>query len=501
MAKTKFSINKETLIEEKADGYILTRVPRSKMDYYLLLKEDDILTDDKETMIVEWDSEQDVNILPRVRAEDGKTRKPTLTEAIEDFQDPVKSISLKASELYNEYYYYDPSKDPEQRKKERRIREEKRREKLERFDNTKGRIQTAKNNEKNQKADKKLQEREPETEVKPQTPAEKMKEQRAQIKHYSKQQFKEIMRGTRQKLDTSLYRNVDLSPQQMRELRLSLKAGNDITGYNSPYISAKHMKELRIGAKRGVKLQLENLNQSLYNAEQIHELRLGFERGLQVKQYLDPSYDAGQMREIRLGLQAGLDIEKIADIHMTVDQMHAVRLRMVLENLEDIIKRMFENIRSWVSEKMEDVTEHLKARYQSREAMTPEQIKEARINEAVKDIKELMVQSEIISETAYEDKGLDEEIKRAIADWQDYMEKHPEQEADVVSREVAKDICKAADVELEKPKEKVVSITEKDMKTKTLEEAAEKAVEEAMQQSLEGEQEIEIEQENWEMIQ
>ncbi len=500
MAKTRFSINKETLVEEHEDGQILTRVPGSNMEYYLLFNEDDVLTDDKETIIIEWDSDQELNILPRLRGEDGKTRRPTLKEAIESRQDPMTSIPVKASELYDEYYYYDESKDPEQREKEKRIREQKRREALERSDNAKSRIQKAKDNENNtkkQKADKKVEKQQPEKEAKqekPQTPAEKMEEQRAQIKHYSKQQFREIMKGTRQKLDTNLYRNVDFSHKQMRELRLSMKAGNDITGYNSPHISAKHMRELRIGAKRGVKLQLENLNQSLYNAEQIHELRLGFEKGLNVKHYVDPAYDAMKMREIRLGLQAGLDIEKMTDIHMTAEQMHAVRLRMVLENIEEILKRTFEDIRSWMNEKIENAAEHLIARYQNRQPMTAEQIKDARINEAVKDIKDLLFQSETISETAYKDKGLDEEIKKSIADWKDYMEKHPEQEAETVSKEAAKDVCKAADVELEQPKEKVVNISENN-KAKTLEEAAEEAVEEAIQT-----EEI-MEEETFEMMQ
>lgn len=499
MAKTRFSINKETLVEERADGYILTRVPNSNMDYYMLLNEDEVLTEDESTIIAEWDSIHEIKILPRIQ-EEGEIRKPTLKEAIADYKDPVNSIPIEASELYAEYYHYEKSTDPEQREKEKRIREQKRKEALERSDSTKSRIQKTKSNEKtakNQKTDKKVQEQAAETEgsqEKPQSPAEKMEEQRAQIKHYTKQQFKEIMKGTRQKLATDLYRNVDLSPQQMRELRLSLKANNDITGYNSPHISAKHMRELRIGAKRGVKLQLENLNQSLYDAEQIRELRIGFEKGLKVKEYVDPAYNAMQMREIRLGLQAGLDVAKITDIHMTADQMHAVRFRMVMENIETILKRTFEDIRSWLNEKIEDVAEHLMARYQRRQPMTAEQIKDARINEAVKDIKELVIQSEVISEDAYEEKGLDEEIRKSIESWQDYMEMHPKQEAEVVSKEAAKDVCKAADMELEQPKEKIVNISE-NSKAKTIEQAAEEAVEEAMQM-----EEI-IEEESFEMMQ
>lgn len=140
MAKTKFSINKEKLVEEQGDGYILTRVPNSKMEYYLLFTEDEVLTDDSKTLILEWDSEKELNVLPRVKdekAQDG-IRRPNLKEAIAEQQNPTGAIKMKASELYKGYYLYDKTKDPEQRKREQQEREAKRKEALERSDKAKG---------------------------------------------------------------------------------------------------------------------------------------------------------------------------------------------------------------------------------------------------------------------------------------------------------------------------------------------------------------------------
>lgn len=537
MAKIKFSINRETLVEEQGEGYILTRVPNSDMEYYLLLNESDIVASDEKTLVTEWDSEQELNVLPRIVGENDTMRKPTLKEAIAIQQDPTGPISVKADELYNDYYYYDESKDPRQREQEQRIRDQKRREVLERSDHTKNMQQQAKGKQTdrtdNQNANQQAQTQNENADAKqqkPLSPSQRMEQQRAQINHYSKQQFKEILKGTRQRLNTSLYRNIHLSPQQMKELRLALKAGVDVSKYNSPYVSAKHMKEIRLGAKRGVQFDMEKINHSLYNAEQIHEIRLGFEKKLDVKKYIDPAYDAAQMKEIRLGLQAGLDTVKFEDLHMTSEQMHSVRIHMVMEKAENILKRMFEDIRSWLNEKIEDVTEILRARYQNREPMTAEQIKDICMDEAIEMTKDLFIQSELLPESAYDNKGLNEEMKRSAKEWQEYLEQHPKEQVQQAAKEAVKDICETAGVDMEQPKaEKVIDIqqgkeeaksteqTTEEVKkeavqpadktkqskqtkseNKSIEQAAAEAVEEAMQ---EVDQEVGYVEETWEMIQ
>lgn len=274
MAKTKFSINKKKLVEGQGDGYILTRVPNSKMEYYLLFTEDEVFTDDEKTIILEWDSDKELNVLPRVQDEKAESgiRKPNLKEAIAAQQNPTGVIKMKASELYKEYYYYDKTKDPEQRKKERQEREAKRKEALERSDNAKNKQNTQKSNETdNKKSTQQTQKTDNAETQKSISPAEKIEQQREQIQHYSKQQFKEILKGSKQQVNTALYRNINLNPQQMRELRLALKAGLDVKQYNSPFISAKHMKEIRLGAKKGVRLDMQKLDHSLYNSDQIHD--------------------------------------------------------------------------------------------------------------------------------------------------------------------------------------------------------------------------------------
>lgn len=481
MAKTKFSINKEKLVEERADGNILTRVPNSNMEYYILLAEEDILTEDKNTLIVEWDSDKELDVLPRIkdeRAQDG-IRRPSLKEAVAAMENPAGSIKVKASELYEGYYEYDKNRDPEELAKAQRIRDQKRQAALKRSDEAKKMTELAKRSKENtkdqqagkntsasgngktgQKAQAEISEEPTEPQDKPQSPAEKMEQQRRQMKRYTKEQFKEIRRGVSQNVDTSMYRDIEFNAKQMRELRLAMKAGMDVSKFNSPFISAEHMRELRIGNKNGVKLDLEKLDQSLYNAEQIRELRLGFEKKLDMKNYLDPSYSAEQMRELRLGQQAGFNTKDYEDVHLTAAQMHSIRQRMVLNNLGEILKKMCEDIRRWLSEKIENITEMLRARYQGREVMTPEQIRAARIDEAVQDIKETLVQSELLPESAYKDKALDHQIKDHVKELAAYAERHPEQNMEQPAREVAEEVCEAAGVELNNQQEdKVINIS------------------------------------------
>lgn len=502
MSKTKFSINKETLIEEESNGYILTRVPRSKMEYYWLLNEKDVLSSDDKTLIVECDAEQDIAVLPRVKDGDG-IRRPTLQEAIEQMNQP---ILVQAQELYNDYYEYDESKDPKQREEQQRIREQKRQEALERMDVSKNSQNQAKQLSQKQK-DNNINTSRGQVSNQPQTPAQKMQQQRETIPHYSKQQFKEILKGTRQRLDTSLYSNIKLNPQQMKELRLSMKAGVDVTKYNSPFISAKHMKEIRLGAKRGVKFDMDKLDHSLYNAEQIHELRLGFEKKLDVKKYLDPSYEAGQMKELRLAMQAGLDTKRLEDFHLSVEQMHAIRHQMVLSNLGDILTRFFERMKEMVGDFVLSGMEKVSANLMNRESRTLEEMKEANMQEAIQDIKYTLVESDILPTRAYEDKGIDSKIREQIDDLVSYMDNEPEADIQKAAEETAVDMCQAVGAEINIPRdEKVVSINQSNNQVNNVVSAEQmnaisNAIDEQLGQATENTQEVVIAEDNFDMMQ
>ena len=464
MAKVKFSINKETLVVQEQEDYLLTRVPNSNMQYYWLLHQNDIVASDDVTLIVECDSEKEISLLP---SKGGHTP-PDIKQAISEISNPMNSVYLKADELYGDYYHYKEGLDPEQRAEMKRIRDQKREEALSRLNTSKDMREAAKQSEssntstnnRNVQVNKGIQKEEA-VQNQPMTPAQQMAQQRAQQEHYSKQQFKEILKGTRQRLDTSLYRNINLSPQQMKELRLSMKAGLDVSKYNSPFISAKHMKEIRIGAKRGVKFDMDKLDHSLYNAEQIHELRLGFEKKLDVKKYLDPSYEAGHMKELRLAMQAGLDTTRLEDIHLSVEQMHTIRHQMVLSNLGDILKRFFERIREIVSDFVLSGMERASANMLNREPLTLEEMKEATMQEAINDIKYTLVESEILPTRAYDDKDINDKIREQIEELVSYMDNEPEADIQKAADATVEELCQAVGAEVHVPREeKVVNINQ-----------------------------------------
>lgn len=509
MAKIKFTINRESLLEEANQNYFLTRVPQSNMQYYLLLNQNDIVSADDKTLVAEFDSEQMLNVVPGIRQE-GSDRfgKPDMQTAIAGVQNPEQTVQIKAEELYDQYYVYQENMDPTKRREMMREREQKRQEALSNLEHKNGNVRTAADSSRTPKNQQQAQAGRQQTQTNRQQQGRTQAHNNASApetvqKFYSKKQFQEIKKGIRQHLDTKKYQNIDLNPQQMKELRMALKAGLDVSTYNSPYVSARYMKEIRIGAKRGVRFDLAKLDHSLYNAEQLHELRLGFEKQLNVKKYINPNYSAAQMKELRLAMQAGFDTASLEDIHLSADQMHSMRIRMVFDRINEVLERMFNNLREWMSEKTNDLIERLKADYQGREPMTREQIKAERIAEAVAEIKETLVESELVTEEAYNAQNLDDKITESIQEWQEYMEYHPEQDVEAAVNDVSEDICEAANIKEEQPDvpdEKVVSIKQKqEMEEAAREEAIEKAIEEELQQNAAA-HEMVIEEERWEAM-
>ncbi|MCM1159485.1 MAG: hypothetical protein NC300_12545 [Bacteroidales bacterium] len=490
MAKIRFTINKKTLVMEQGDGYTLTRVPQSNMEYYLLLRQQDILSDDGKTLVTEWESDQEMNVLSRTYdVEKDRLRQPTLKEAIAAKDDASASVRIKAEELYSDYYEYDENMDPEEREKRARIREQKRQEALERS----GRAKRADRQNAKESSKQTAEKQSKGNNRKEQTTEETPQEERP--KHYDRRQFREIKKGIQRRLNTEQYADINFSAEQMRELRLAMQAGVNVTKYNNPVISAEHMKELRLGAANGVELDLGKLDQTRYNAEQIRELRIGFEKKLNVNKFLNPAYDAAQMRELRIGQQAGLDTSSYENPHYSAEQMITIRHQLVLQNIREILKRLVEDIRLWITEKAEQAIEKMKASYQKREPMTKEQIKEARMNEAVKDIKETLIQSELLPESAYQDKELDQKIRERIEELAAFAERHPEKDMEQEVNRAAQDVCEEAGADMQNTKaEKVVEMQSRE-EVKTLDEAVEEALEEAEQM-----EEV-LEEESWEMMQ
>lgn len=495
MAKQKFTINKESLVEASNQDFALTRVPHSKAGFYLLLHKDDIISADEKTLVAEFDTEKKLNILTGMF-----NHKPTLEEAINEYNNPADaSIQMTAAQLYDDYYKYSKKADPLEKAKkdaeraQHRAQAEKQalnkesvqegkkefaQDKVEANKNIRESMKKIQQNGKSEtdKVQNNRQQSSPEQQTSPEP--ERMPEQK---KYFNKEQFQEIKKGVKRRLDTKLYSDVRFNAAQMRELRLAQQAGVDITKYNNPVIKAEHMRELRLGAANGVELDLTKLDQTLYNANQIRELRLGFEKGLDVNTYLDPAYSAEQMHQIRLGQQAGLATGQFQDIHYTADQMAAIRHQLVFQNIKEILKKTLGDFRDWIAEKTTQIIENIKAHYKGRDPKTPEEIQDARMDMAVEDIKETLYQSELIDTEEYQDIKTDEILKDNIMQAVENIKKHPEQDLDSAANKTARDICKDTEIgDISQSQEKIIYAK-----------STEEAVEEVMSQQEYEEQMLE----------
>lgn len=514
----KFQINRKSLIHDANKDFALTRVPNSNAEYYLLVGKEDVVSADGNTIVVEWADDKQLDIIPAIREEGKDWRPPTLKEAVEERLHPSERlIHMPAGQLESNYYHYDDVYDPEEKariKAEReQLREEAKAKKEVRQSETKQALegnrqefaqdkttnQTERNHqEKQQKAVNRQKQvksqangnKEANGKQQTQEPAGESKQEAPKQHFYNKQQFHEIKMGVRRGLDTSLYSSIHFNADQMRELRLAMQQGVDIKSYNNPLISAEHMKELRLGAENGVALDLSKLDQTLYNAEQIHELRIGFEKGLNVKDYMDPAFSAAQMKEIRLGQQVGLNTSTYANIHYTPDQMATVRHQLVFQHLKDIFKKWLQDVRAWAGEKISTMTEKLMARTENRAVRSPEELQEARMSEAVQDVKTTLINSELLPEEAYEDKALDANIKTKLEELvEDYRNK-----PDNLDRQAAKkvkEVCEEAGAKLDMNQEKLIYV-------KSMEEATEEVMNE--QEQFEHLQEMMHEQIDMEMM-
>lgn len=491
----KFQINRKSLIHEANQDFALTRVPNSNMEYYVLVGKEDVIASDDKTVVVEWNDNRQLDIIPAIREEGKDWRAPSLQEAIEERMHPSDNIvHMTAKQLEDNYYRYEDIFDPQEKARieaeRRQLREQAKNKSVSQSTSDQRTIKQDFAGDKNVNTENQTSNRQEFTYHNPgerqqksrqqefayhkpkaqqQSQAENQKEQVAQQQpqasnqqaqnsqqhYYNKQQFHEIKMGVRRGLEVGLYSNIHFNAEQMRELRLALQQGVDIKVYNNPLISAEHMKELRLGAENGVALDLSKLDQTLYNAEQIHELRLGFEKGLRVKDYMDPAFSAAQMKEIRLGQQVGLDTSAYSNIHYTAAQMASVRHQLVFKHLKDIFKSWAQNFKVWVGEKIGNMTERIMASAQNREVRSPEELQKAHMDEAIQEVKTTLINSELLPEEAYEDKTLDANIKSKLEELAEDYGKNPDN-LDKQAAKKVKEVCKEAGAELNMNQDKLI---------------------------------------------
>jgi len=489
----KFQINRKSLIHDADEDFALTRVPNSNMEYYILVGKEDVVSEDADTIVVEWADEKQLDIIPAIREEGKEWRPPTLQEAVEERLHPSeKLIHMTAGQLESNYYHYDDVYDPEEKARIKAERQQLREQAKAKKETSQNQQAVQKGNKQEFAKDKTADQTKEQNQAKQQTQAQAIEnKQEAPKQHfYNKQQFHEIKMGVRRGLDTSLYSNIHFNEEQMRELRLAMQQGVDVKSYNNPLISAEHMKELRLGAKNGVELDLNKLDQTLYNAEQIHELRIGFEKGLNVKDYMDPAFSAAQMKEIRLGQQVGLNTSTYSNIHYTPAQMATVRHQLVFQHLKDIFKKWAQDVRAWAGEKISNMAEKFMARTENRAVRSPEELQEARMDEAVHEVKTTLINSELLPEQAYEDKALDENIKNKLEELVEDYHNRPDN-LDKQAAKKVKEVCREAGAELNMDQEKLVYV-------KSTEEAVEEIMKE--QEQFEQLQEMMYEQIDMEMM-
>ena len=483
MANTKFSINKETLLRKELNDFYIIQIPGSHRQLYTVMPKDNLFQSDDKTLYFEFGENVSLPIFDK---------EPSLNQIVAYIQNPQSisnCVNMPARELYSNSFRFEKFNSREERMQAEQRRNQRQQEILKKIEHNKRQFNQNQQKDKQQNQELRQESKKQKTEeqqsaqqnIRPRelTEQEKWEQYRASIKHYSKEQFREIKRGMRQHVNTKLYQDINFSAKQMKELRLALKSNIDITSWNSPYVSVEKMKELRLGAKHGIRFDINKVDHQLYNAAQLREIRLGFENQLPVKQFLNPIYSAQQMHEIRLGQQMGLDVSKYSDIRFTLAQMQSIRRDMVFNRIKDILMQMWEKIQNVMSNVVHMTVERAQADYIHRNIRTPEQIKAAHINDAIAEIKYVLVESELLNENAIDDQELDFKIGEKISELVNEMEKS-ESNIEEVAEEVANDIHK--------------DITEKKVQSNIPEpEQIEKAIEKAIENQVVQEEVMEIE--------
>lgn len=468
--KIKFSVSREKLVAEETDDFVLMRVPNSKGQNYVAFEKTDIYeaTDkvyffqiDEEKQIAMWNKRPHMQYAVKAQAEPDYTNDSVLR--------------LSAGELYNEYYNYLENADPAV-KKSREEKEKQFAKKAEASAKGKGKkaaeseTQTEASGDDKKGKKQKKQKKEKAGQKAQESPKEETAEEaetpeQEPPKYFNNKQMAEILKGMLQGVDIMQYRRLGLDAGQMRELRLALKDGIDVSGWNNQNIKAEAMRELRRGYLHGMRLDMDKIDVSRFQAAQIHELRKGFEQKLDVNQYLDSAYEAEQMRELRLGLRAGLDISPYQSVCFSAEQMRLIRYRLVMLRVVEILKNFLQEAGRWLARGAEDFADMLSVRTahpQIDEIMTALPPEES----PVEQIKDVLVKSEVADEALLQDETVTERFNAYVLDMVTaYMQ-------DMETVAMTSDFYKSVDDILQKAAEKMFQTAGATMEEHTQPDAA-----------------------------
>lgn len=447
---TEFSVNKETLVAKELENSYLCVVPGTKRKMMTMFEKGNVIREDDKTLYFQYPEDADIPVW----------EEPPSDEDIKTYlKNPAESeswIPLEANELYDGWYEFREYASPEEKK----AAEQKRQETIQ--------------NQKRQKQDmeKKPKEQAAKQSVNRNQEKAAKQEQTAKpvdMQKYSKEQFREIRKGLRQHVDVKVYQSVQFNAKQMKQLRLSLKDHINVSSWASPYVPADKMKELRTGIKKGIQFGPDKIDHRLYDAAQIREIRLGFEKGVMVKEYLNPVLSAEQMHELRIGLQLGLDISRYNDPSFSVDQMRILKRDMIMDNIREIIERWLEKIRDAIDMVAGRAVERMVADMEHREMRSPEQIKIDTMQDVVQEIKYLLVESELVPASAYDDQEFEFKIKEQLDELVNHLAEPEEALKDEI-QSVTENIC-----DVQSSKEPETTLEER------IEQAADKVFEDIQQ--------------------
>jgi hypothetical protein len=104
-------------------------------------------------------------------------------------------------------------------------------------------------------------------------------------------------------VDPRPFSDVQYDYMQMSAIFDSIKAGYDISLIVNPQINAMVIRELARAKRDGLSpQQIQRLNDTKYQWQQVAELRRGMVQGVDIAEFANPRNSAKQMKEIRESL-------------------------------------------------------------------------------------------------------------------------------------------------------------------------------------------------------
>ncbi|MBO5239633.1 MAG: hypothetical protein J6B50_12790 [Lachnospiraceae bacterium] len=416
----KVTISNEIIDRVEEDGMVVSRIP--KTNQYLYLKPESILATGEHSIVA--------NLEP--------TKLYTVGE-----KNPEQPGTMIRGETLSKYYEYEKQYDP-QEQAARRLEQQARKQTETQRQQTNNVQQAATK----QTISQPVQQQPVQQQAVPQQAPPVSLEQK-----YSKEQFKQLKLGQKHHLDISQYWNIQLSAGQMKELRLMQENAVNIEklGYNHPSVPVDVLEELRLGHKAGY--DMSKFDWRNMSAKQLTQIRLGLEHNVDVSKYAFRAYSDAQMKQLRLGLQNGLDITSYRNPRFTDKQMYSMRCSQLFERIMEKLRDLFESVKRFLQESslnqirkkvMEKVSNGLertadvisgeKSMQFFMKQQIPEETLDARINETVQDIKELLVSQELVSEEVLHNQTISEQMNTRIREAVDKL-MQPENIQNTVNQE------------------------------------------------------------------